>query len=226
MKRWIFWGIGGLVLILASCARSTAPDQAATPRFTPTPCDLEPIVVPTRPAEVPGYTELDPATGLHMTGHVPTLDFDSYRLVVTGTVETPLSLTYDDLRCMPKIELECTLVCPGFFQDEAIWAGAPLAQILEMAGAPRDAAGLRLMSADGYGVLATAEMGWAENSFLAYEWEGEPLPILHGFPVRAVFPDSSGNFWVKWLVRIEVLDEVYSPPGANPWDDPEDPIFR
>ena len=62
---------------------------------------------------------------------------------------------------------------------------------------------IKLRSADGYAI--TVE--WdeiPEDSFLAYEWEGEPLPILHGFPVRAVFPESYGNKWVKWLIEIEV----------------------
>jgi DMSO/TMAO reductase YedYZ molybdopterin-dependent catalytic subunit len=43
-----------------------------------------------------------------------------------------------------------------------------------------------------------------ESNFLAYEWEGEPVPVLHGFPVRAVFPALNGNKWVKWLIEIEV----------------------
>ena len=42
------------------------------------------------------------------------------------------------------------------------------------------------------------------SDFLAYEWEGEPVPILHGFPVRAVFPSLNGNKWVKWLIGIDV----------------------
>jgi DMSO/TMAO reductase YedYZ molybdopterin-dependent catalytic subunit len=36
-----------------------------------------------------------------------------------------------------------------------------------------------------------------ETAFLAYEWEGEPLPILHGFPVRVALPGVSGGYWVK-----------------------------
>ena len=40
--------------------------------------------------------------------------------------------------------------------------------------------------------------------FLAYELRGEPVPILHGFPVRAAFPGLPGFYWVKWLVKIEV----------------------
>jgi DMSO/TMAO reductase YedYZ molybdopterin-dependent catalytic subunit len=42
------------------------------------------------------------------------------------------------------------------------------------------------------------------TSFLAYELRGEPVPILHGFPVRAAFPGQPGFYWVKWLVKIEV----------------------
>ena len=33
-----------------------------------TPCTLQPVIAPTRPAQTPGYTELDPTTDLHMTG--------------------------------------------------------------------------------------------------------------------------------------------------------------
>jgi DMSO/TMAO reductase YedYZ molybdopterin-dependent catalytic subunit len=36
----------------------------------------------------------------------------------------------------------------------------------------------------------------AGDDFLTYEWEGELVPILHGFPVRAVFPAPNGNKWV------------------------------
>ena len=46
------------------------------------------------------------------------------------------------------------------------------------------------------------DMATSLGAFLAYEWAGEPLPVVHGFPVRAVFPESGGSFWVKWLVEI------------------------
>jgi DMSO/TMAO reductase YedYZ molybdopterin-dependent catalytic subunit len=49
--------------------------------------------------------------------------------------------------------------------------------------------------------LAEARSGYA---LLAYEWEGKALPVLHGYPVRAVFPGLPGTKWVKWLVAIQV----------------------
>jgi DMSO/TMAO reductase YedYZ molybdopterin-dependent catalytic subunit len=199
----------GLVVALAGCARQPVA-QAAVPTPTtpppgPTPCVPRPVIAPTLPAEIPGYTELDPATGLHVTGTVQEVDLESYRLEVTGKVDNPLTLTYDELRCMPKVELRCTLVCVGFFEDEATWAGASLAHVLDLAGVQDEAVSIRLVSADGYTTYVGLEDARREDSFLAYEWEGEPVPILHGFPVRAVFPTLDGNNWAKWLVEIEVI---------------------
>jgi DMSO/TMAO reductase YedYZ molybdopterin-dependent catalytic subunit len=75
---------------------------------------------------------------------------------------------------------------------------------LELAGVAEDATGIKLVGADGYWASVPMDMALSESSFLAYEWEGEPLPVLHGFPLRAAFPSLPGNKWVKWLVRIEV----------------------
>jgi len=196
---------------LATQAPTSTSPATQAPTNTPvatlpvvTPCALSPIVVPTRPAITPGYAELDPATGLHITGNAPNVDLASYHLNVIGNVDRPLSLTYDDLRCMPKITLRCTLTCPGYFQDEATWSGASLNYVLALARARPEAMGIELVSADGYSMALPLDFARSENGFLAYEWEGQPLPILHGFPVRAVLPASSGGYWVKWLTEIDV----------------------
>jgi DMSO/TMAO reductase YedYZ molybdopterin-dependent catalytic subunit len=201
-----------VVLIVAACAASS-PATLAVPVALPTAtvkaaspasCILQPIIVPTRPAQTPGYAELDPSTGLHMTGTPQEIDLTSYRLKVTGKVDRPLSLSYDDLRCMPRIQSSDVLICPGFFEDEANWAGASLMSVLDMAGVRPEATSLTLVGADGYSASVTLEQARASNSYLAYEWEGKPVPILHGFPVRAVFPSLQGNTWVKWLIEIRV----------------------
>lgn len=181
-------------------ARAT---EAAAPSPAPA-CDLAPVVAPTPPAQIPGYTQVDPATGLHMTGTPQRIDLATYRLQVTGKVVRPLSLTYDDLRCLPRVEQSCLLICPGYFEDTATWAGASLGHVLELAEVQADATSLHLVSADGFAAIIDLETARAADSFLAYEWEGEPLPILHGFPVRAVLASQLGGKWVKWLVEIRV----------------------
>ncbi|MBT8361466.1 MAG: molybdopterin-dependent oxidoreductase [Desulfobacterales bacterium] len=67
-----------------------------------------------------------------------------------------------------------------------------------------DATHVKLVSVDGYSTLVSIKEAAAEGNYLAYEWEGRPIPVLHGFPIRVVFPELEGNKWVKWLVLIEV----------------------
>ena len=95
--------------------------------------------MPTLPAEIPAYTAVDPATGLHMTGTPKVIDLASYRLKVDGKVAHPLSLSYDELRLLPKMTATPTLVCEGYFADTTTWSGVPLKTILEMAGVQPDA---------------------------------------------------------------------------------------
>ena len=60
--------------------------QESPPAETMSPCTLSPIVVPTLPEKIPGYTELDPETQLHVTGTAQVIDLESYRLEITGKV--------------------------------------------------------------------------------------------------------------------------------------------
>lgn len=188
----------------APTTTTMAPDTTATSVPSPSTSELEPIVVPTLPQETPGYTDVDPATGLHMTGTPQVIDLAEYRLTVTGKVDHELSLTYDEIRSLPKVTATPTLVCPGFFEDTATWSGAPISAILQMAGVQAEATRITLHAADGYGTSVSLEDALLPENYLAYELEGEPVPVLHGFPLRAVFPDKLGSFWVKWLVGIEV----------------------
>jgi DMSO/TMAO reductase YedYZ molybdopterin-dependent catalytic subunit len=167
-------------------------------------CVLPPLIMPATPETIPGYAELDNSTGLHVTGTMQLIDQARYRLEVTGKVNRRLSLSYDELRCMPRTQTRLTLICPGFFEDVATWAGTPLEHILELAQVQSDATGFNLIGADQYSAPISLKSASLAGSFLAYEWEGKALPRLHGFPLRAIFPGAEGLQWVKWLVRIEV----------------------
>ncbi len=177
---------------------------------TPTPdsliseCGAPPVIVPTLPAFIPEEFELDPTTNLHKSGTPQLIDVDAYTLEITGLVDQPLSLTYDQLRCMPKVTDTPTLVCPQTFFDTAEWSGVRLAYILKLVGVQEGATYVRMKGADGYYANISLEDAMRPESFLAYEWEGEPLPIMHGFPLRAVLPDIYGSQWVKWLLEIEI----------------------
>lgn len=166
-------------------------------------CSLSPVIAPTA-APNPGQTERDPSTGLHVTGRAQMLGLATYRLRVTGLVDHPLELTYNEIRCLPRIEDNPLLTCPRTFQDRATWAGASLIDLLQLAGVQAEAEKVQFVSADGFKATLSLERALQPGNFLAYEWEGEPLPRLHGFPLRAVLPAEIGFYWVKWLVEIQV----------------------
>jgi hypothetical protein len=188
---------------LTTQVSATVP-LTATVLASGNPCDLAPIVVPT-PALDPGYSRLDPSTGLHVTGKPQLVELETYRLRVSGKVEHPLELTYDQIRCLPKVQASPDLECPGFFIDRGVtWAGVPIADVLDLAGVQGGAQELEFVSADGYTTSLELERALDRANFLAYEWEGEPLPRLHGFPLRVVLPGLHGSQWAKWVVEIIV----------------------
>lgn len=166
--------------------------------------DLTPVTQPTLPSEIPGYLDPDLAAGLTMTGTPVEIDLASYRLKVSGKVDHELSLTYEEIRLLPKMTASPWLECPGYFIDIAEWSGVPLNVILDMAGVHPDASRLRMISADGYVARIGMDVALAPDNFLAYEVDGETLPALHGFPLRAVLPERPGGEWVKWLLEIEI----------------------
>ena len=205
---------------LVSLAACTAPRPEALLNPAPSPVDdhgarltpsqggscagsLPPIVPPT-PIPYPGYAQQEPDTGLHVTSGALHVDLDSYRLQVSGLVKQPLSLSYDDLRCLPKVEAQVRLECPGYFVDWATLAGPTLAGVIALAGPRPDVARVTLTSANGYATHFSLAEAQAEENFLATEWRGEPLPASHGFPLRAALPSKPGSAWVKWLDEIQL----------------------
>ena len=191
------------ILLLSACTGAASPqaDRVVTD------CGLPPIKVPKMPAVIPEYMQLDRETGLHMTGTPQEIDLKDYRFVVTGLVEKPLSLQYDELRCLPKVTAAPPLKCTGIFEDwvdTATWSGVTIAEILKLARPLSEAKSITMVSADGYKVTVDLETAMKPENYLAYELEGQPLPVLHGFPLRSVFPAKEGSHWVKWLVEISV----------------------
>ncbi len=189
----------------ATSASNPSPTSAAppTPLSQGGGCVLAAVVPPT-PVPYPGYTEVEPSTGLHVTGKAQEVDLASYRLKVIGLVEQPLSLSYDDVRCLPKVQAHVSLTCPGFFTDEVSLAGTTFASVLALARPQAKATRITMTSVEGHtGIFALDEVQAPEN-FLAYQWKEEPLPPSHGFPLRAVFPAKLGGDWVKWVTQLEV----------------------
>ncbi|HEU4754939.1 MAG TPA: molybdopterin-dependent oxidoreductase, partial [Armatimonadota bacterium] len=161
-------------------------------------------------------------------------------LEITGAVERSLRLPLEALREHPSRTLAVLLECAGHRRTEydppisgvpwkvgalgqARWTGTPLAAVLQNAGLLPGAVEVVLHGAD-RGPFAGAEGEWTfsrslplekalhPDTLLAWEMNGEPLPHVHGGPLRAVVSGWYAMDSVKWLTRIEVVTEPFRGP--------------
>ncbi|MGQ0616290.1 MAG: sulfite oxidase [Acidimicrobiia bacterium] len=142
---------------------------------------------------------------------VPSVDVTRWRLELTGMVDRPFELTYDELLGLPMVERPITLSCVsnevgGRLVGTAVWQGVPLRDLLDRAGVQPGAAQLVGRSVDGFTVgFPTAAALDGRDALVAVGMNGEPLPLDHGFPARLVVPGLYGYVSAtKWLKEIEL----------------------
>ncbi len=172
-------------------------------------------------------------------GHVPEIDADAWRLRLDGLVQRPLSLSLETLRqAFVEHTITATLQCAGNRRaglvavreipgeapwgpgatGTATWTGVALADVLALAGPCPEAAHVGFEGADLspeakpaqlFGGSIPLDKATRPEVLLAWAMNGEPLPAVHGAPLRVVVPGYIGARSVKWLERIEVR--------ADPW---------
>jgi DMSO/TMAO reductase YedYZ molybdopterin-dependent catalytic subunit len=139
----------------------------------------------------------------------PIIDPAEYRISVSGLVDTPLTLTLDQIMGMEPQERLVDLPCVEGWTETALWKGARLSEVLEVAGVQEGANNVVFYSPGGYSTSLTLEDISETDPLLAYDVNGETLPHDQGFPVRLVVPDRLGYKWIKWVTGIEVISGEY-----------------
>jgi len=143
-------------------------------------------------------------------GIKPDIDIAEWRLEVTGLVDNPLVLTYEDILEYPSVTQVTHLQCVmAGFEGTGEWTGVPLKYILEKAGYQESVVSVIFHAADEYTSSIDLETALQEDIILAYKMNGVTLPEEHGYPLRLVIPDKLGYKWVKWIVKIELVDYEY-----------------
>ena len=169
----------------------------------------------------------------HLSGIPTSIDLQTFRLEVGGHVKKPLSLSLNDLQSkFEPVSLVALSQCAGNFRSlfeprvpggqwasgamgNARWKGARLKDVLDAAGVLPGTVQVGLRGLD---VPALEKTPPFEKSLqidhardgdviIAYEMNGEPLPMLNGFPIRLVVPGWYATYWVKALSSIKVLDQ-------------------
>jgi DMSO/TMAO reductase YedYZ molybdopterin-dependent catalytic subunit len=168
---------------------------------------------------------------------VPTnIDLDQFRVTVKGKVSSPLSLSVADLKTQfEPVELVAVNQCSGNsrgFSNPRVaggqlgngamgcarWKGVRLKDVLNKAGVAGGAKQVTFNGLDQPVLEKTPDFVKAlevdhaldGETMLAYEMNGEDLPMLNGYPLRLVVPGYYGTYWVKHLNEITVTDEEFA----------------
>jgi sulfite dehydrogenase len=178
----------------------------------------------------------------HLSENPLEIDPSSFRLDIKGQVKTPLKLSLADLKTQfDPVTIVAVNQCSGNSRGfsnprvaggqmgngamgNARWRGVRLKDVLAKAGV---AASARQVAFDGLDrpltekipdFIKSLEVDHALDGevMLAYEMNGEDLPMLNGYPLRLVVPGHYGTYWIKHLHEVTVLGEPYNGYWMNP----------
>lgn len=179
---------------------------------------------------------LTPVDAFYVRCHMPvpasTADA-AWSLTVEGEVATPLALSVADLRQFPSTTVTVTLECAGngraFFDPPvagiqwqkgavgtARWTGVRVADLLSKAGVRPTATHLWVAGADrplGTQPPFVRQVPIAKalhpDTIVAWAMNDQPIPAVHGAPLRLIVPGWEGAYAIKWLTRITAAPQAH-----------------
>lgn len=165
------------------------------------------------PGTRPEYTPLKDHYKVFIELEPTVIDGSTWKLPVTGMVSTPLMLSLDDIRQKYQSQDRyITISCiSGRVGTSLIgttqWTGVPVQEVLADAGVQPGAKYLQINSGDGFHESISLELvGSDPRIMFCYAWDGNPLPVEHGYPLRIWIPDRYGMKQPKWITSVEVTD--------------------
>jgi DMSO/TMAO reductase YedYZ molybdopterin-dependent catalytic subunit len=157
--------------------------------------------------------------------------FADWKLAVGGLVEQPLELSLDELRAMPSRTQITRHDCVEGWSCIGKWKGVPLAALLEKAKPKQNARYIVFYCADNLFDTGEEKDRYYESvalvdavhpqTILAYEMNGQTLPVAHGAPLRLRVERQLGYKMAKYVMRIEAVDELSAIRGGQGgfWED-------
>jgi DMSO/TMAO reductase YedYZ molybdopterin-dependent catalytic subunit len=161
-----------------------------------------------------GITSLLPTGGrfriYSVVGYLPSRKTTEYKLEISGLVDRPVTLTYDDLVALPPTMMTKDFQCvTGWRVQDVKWVGVRLSDLLDAAGVQSSGKAVTFHSFDGsYTESLTMDQARRPDVIVAYSMEGKAIPARHGGPVRLYVAPMYGYKSLKWLDQIEVVDAV------------------
>lgn len=169
------------------------------------------------PGTRPEYTPVKDHYKVFIRAEPSVIPAEGYVLPITGLVSNPLMLTLDDIyNGYESFDQYVTLSCiSGRIGTSLIsttqWTGISLQDILADVEPLPEARFLNIVSADGFHETIPLDLIAADRRImLCHSWDGNTLPVDHGFPLRVWIPDRFGMKQPKWIESMELMAE-YEP---------------
>ena len=142
----------------------------------------------------------------------PKVDGGSWRLNIGGFVDNPVTLTLQDLYALPAttefVTLECISNDVGGPQiSTGSFTGVALQYLIKQANPRSSGTWAAFKATDGYTEsLPMSAVNSDPTILVAYQLNGAPLPLAHGYPARILIPGRYGMKGPKWLTDIDLVD--------------------
>lgn len=147
----------------------------------------------------------------------PLIDTDKYRLIIDGEVNNPLSLSMKEIKNMPLTSIIIRHICVEGWAAIVQWGGVRMRDIIALAQPKETVKYAYFVSGDNYysswDIASTAH----PQTLLAYQKNGEPLPIDNGAPLRLASPVKLGYKQSKWVTQIKLVSNLS--PYKGYWED-------
>lgn len=184
-------------------------------------------------------TDFTPNEAFYVRWHLqmlPTaIDLRSWRLRIGGKVTQTQQFSLQELREFEPVTIAAVNQCSGNsrkFADPRVpgaqwengamgnarWTGVPLRTLLEKAGLQASAVEVTFRGLDRGGIQSvpdfvrslSVDFALESDALVVYAMNGEPLPMLNGFPVRLVIPGWYATWWIKSLTDINVVAKPFT----------------
>ncbi|KYC43546.1 oxidoreductase [Scytonema hofmannii PCC 7110] len=138
----------------------------------------------------------------------PIIDRTKYRLIVDGEVNNPLNLSMADIQALPLTSMIIRHVCVEGWAAIVQWAGVRLQEIIALAQPQSNVRYVYFKSADGYYSSWDIASASHPQTLLAYQKNGETLPVENGAPLRLASPVKLGYKQSKWVTQVTLVSQL------------------
>jgi DMSO/TMAO reductase YedYZ molybdopterin-dependent catalytic subunit len=149
-------------------------------------------------------------------------DWRGYQLEIGGLTNKTVSLCMDDLRDMPRQEQITMHTCMQGWTGIAKWGGVRLSDVIGLVEPDEKAKYLMLTSfgtaqhmydgrpVEPYYTCLPKELVYEDETILAFDMNGQPLPMTFGAPLRLRVESIHGYKMVKYLHKIEWIEDYHT----------------